>query len=976
VNPTSVTETGNAPRVARPPKDDQRPKTVIGELKSPPEPTRTSQATPLPLPQPKLQKPARKKAPQKPPKRAKKQQSAKAVRKRKSVKKPRKTGRRLAILAATAGLALCLAMVPVYLLYRHITHDLPTNEALRTYQPPTVTEVYDYKGALLGEIYEQRRYVLPLEEIPEVVQNAFIATEDADFWNHGGVDYVGLTRAVLNELKGGQKSQGASTITMQVTRNFLLTRAKTYERKLKEIILARRMEQTYEKRHILFLYLNELYLGSGAYGVEAAARTYFGKNVADVTLAEAALIAGLAPAPTTYSPHKNWAKARTRQEYVLSRMLETSHITKEQYEQAIAEKVKIVKEDNPFLKAAPHFTEHVRRFLVTKYGHNRVYNEGLKVRTTCDLALQKKAQESITKAVHVADQRVGFRRNDLVTLKTNSEISERRAAQEKEMLAAFQLKRDPAHGRVAPPKISETEEGVVYEAVVLEVKEKWAKIGIGAHDGLIPLTLARWAYDPNPKRSWKGRRQSTLLERVDGDDDGKRDGSIMRAGDIIEVKVRAKSTKNLPKDMKKYVSGTPGEKEDLVLAALWQTPEVEGALLSYQVETGAVRAMVGGADYTRSEFNRATQSVRQVGSTFKPIVYASAIDTERVTAATMVTDAPLAYATTNDFIWKPSNYGRDYLGNITLRKALALSRNTCTIKVLELIDPGMNKEIVYNFARALGIGGLPTHQLPEDWIPSPKNDHLCPWIREEPQFTICTDRLPPKDPNISNTKHRQLMGPNDVYMCRACDMSMALGTSSLTMEELLRAYSTFASGGALIEPYYIEQVLDRDDNVLESHQPKKFAQVITPEVASITTWLLQGVATGGTGARAYNELRVPVAGKTGTTDDHKDTWFVGFTSSLITGTWIGYDKPRSLGAGHTGGKTALPPWIAYMKEAKKTYAAKSFPMRGNIEWANIDEEKGIHVTSGGRAFPFITGTVPESSGVAAGQVTAEDLTEL
>ena len=388
----------------------------------------------------------------------------------------------------------------------------------------------------------------------------------------------------------------------------------------------------------------------------------------------------------------------------------------------------------------------------------------LQVTTTCDLKLQRIAQEAVTENVYGVDQRMGFRRNNIEVLGSDEAIEARRQEHEKAIAKAWARKQDSA-GRVDAPETSVLEAGQVYDAVILGVKKNYATVGIGSHEAIIPIAWSGWVYDPNPKLSWRYRTQKDLTQRVDGDDDGRKEGAILRKGDVVLVKVEALSTKE--KKVAKAFNGTPGASKEYVAAKLWQSPEVEAALMSYDVDTGAVRAMVGGADFRKSQFNRATQSRRQVGSTFKPLVYAAAVETRKVTAASTVADAPLAFATNADFIWKPANYGNDYLGNITLRKALAMSRNTCTVRVLESIDPGMNEDVIYDFARSLGIGGPPSHTIPESRIATPENDVLCPWIREEKDFKICMDRFPAKDPNISNTRHRELMGPDDVYQCRA-----------------------------------------------------------------------------------------------------------------------------------------------------------------------------------------------------------------
>lgn len=899
----------------------------------------------------------------------------KAAKPRKAKKaKPPKSKRRRRLLPRLAGMALvALILLAIaggivgFVGYSHYSKQLPTLEALRAYQPPTVTTVYDHEGQLLGEIYEQRRYVTPIEEIPEHVQQAFTSAEDKAFWSHGVVNWTGLVRATIVNFTTGEKSQGASTITMQVTRNFLLTRDKTYERKIKEIILAQRIEQAYDKEHILYLYLNELYLGSGAYGVEAAARTYFGKHVQDLSIAEAALIAGLAPAPSTYSPHQNFDRAKVRQGYVLDRMLADGHISQSEYDTAKAEELVIIERSNEFLEMAPYFTEHVRRYIVETYGHDRVYNEGLQVTTTCDLDLQQVAQDAVKKGVHEVDQRMGFRREGLETIPVSA-IPERRAAVESEIIDAWVQEHDPA-GQLERPATSTLEQGELYTGILTEVDRGWAKVAIGSHEALIPLEWSKWVFVPDPARSWRYRTQDNLTQVVDWDGDGTDDGAILQVGDVVRVKVMALSTQD--EEVADAFNRTPGADTPLVAAHLWPDNEVEAALLSYELDSGAVRAMVGGSDFADSEFNRATQAYRQVGSTFKPIVYAAAIESKKVTAASMVTDGPLAFATNSDFIWKPSNYSNTYLGNITLRKALALSRNTCTVRVLDRIDPGMNDDIVYTFVRKLGIGGPPAHTLGEDWQVTPETDHLCPWIPETRDSTICMDRFPEKDPTLTDSAHRRMLGPDDNYQCRACDLSMGLGSASLTMSELMRAYSAFGSGGKLIEPYYIEEVRDRDGNVLEQHQATEPVQVLDPGVASITTWLMQGVVQGGTAGRA-SSLGLHLAGKTGTTNDEKDMWFVGFNPDVITAVWVGYDQPRSLGVSSTGGRTALPIWMDYMRVAVPREEDRPFRMSG-VEFAQIEEETGRRVTSGGRSYPFLPDTVPESTGISAGQVSIDDL---
>lgn len=869
--------------------------------------------------------------------------------------------------ALAAGALLSLAVAGGG--YWYYSQDLPTVEVLRAYEPPTVTVVTDSRGEVLGEIFNERRYVVPLDEIPKHVQNAFIAAEDANFWNHGGIDYMGIARAFGRNALQGRMAQGASTITQQVARNFLLTRDKKLERKIKEVILSWRIEDTYDKEHVLYLYLNEIFLGNQAYGVEAASRAYYGKSVRDISVAEAAILAGLPQRPSDYAPNKHWERAKERQRYVLGQMRDKGYLTVAEHDAALAEEVAIVANSNAFREQAPWFTEHVRRYLVEKYGEEAVLRQGLQVKTTCDLRLQQVAQGAVTRGVEETDLRMGFRRAGLTHLGDADAIAARRASDEAAMRKREALEADPAGRKPAPAK-SALRVGVHYDAVVLEVAPRWARLGIGEHEAVVPIAWSDWVYEPDPTRSWRDRLATDFTALVDTDGDGTRDGAILQVGDVVTAEIAGPSTQD-PK-VAGVFTGSPGASRDLVAARLHQDPEVEGALFSMDLSTGAVRAMVGGADFGETQFNRAVQSRRQVGSTFKPIVYAAAIGAKKVTAASVFADAPIAFATTEDFVWKPSNYSNDYLGNITIRRALALSRNTVTVRVIE----GLHDDEVYRFARALGIGGPPTHALPADHVPSPKNDLLCPWLREERTSTICVDHFPPRiDPDVTNTAHRAALKDDEVHMCRACDYSMALGSASLTMEELTRAYSAFPSGGKLVEPYYVEEVRDRHGDVLETHAVTEHPQVIPADVASIATWLLEGVVSEGTGSQAKRDLGlVGLGGKTGTTNDEKDAWFVGFTPNVITSVWVGYDQPRSLGVSSTGGRTSLPIWVDYMKEAAPKSEDRAFTLRGALESANVDEATGERVTSGGRTYPFLPGTVPEGTGGEAGQLSLQDLT--
>lgn len=769
--------------------------------------------------------------------------------------------------------------------------DLPTLETLETYRPPTVTVVYDRNGELLGEIYEQRRYVVPMEDIPEHVQYAFMAAEDANFENHAGVDPMGIARAMIANLKAGGMAQGASTITQQVARNFLLTKDKKISRKIKEMILATRVEEAFSKDRILYLYLNEIYLGSGAYGVEAAARIYFDKHVQDLTLAEAAILAGLPQRPSDYSPHRHWDKAKARQTYVLGQMLDKGFISQAEHDAALKEEISVVRGENPIRKLAPYYTEHVRRHLVDEYGFDRVYNEGLVVHTTCDLKLQQVAQTAVTEHITEQDAKFGWR-GPLETLKGDAAIQARRDAQEQTMRELDQFLADNARREPVPAK-SSLRADERFEAVVLSVEKKHAIVGIGSHEAVIPLSWTKWGFEPNTERSWRYRASTDMTD-------------TLNPGDVVMVTVASVSAEE-----QKNLEGYPAAK-GRAAAKLYQDPELQGALLSYDLESGAVIAMVGGVDIEDSEFNRAIQAKRQVGSTFKPIVYATALNERKFTAGSMVLDAPLTFYDHNrDEMWKPGNYGGDYLGNISLRRGLALSRNVVTVRVLDVIG----LQPVYDMARNLGI--------------------------ESPM---------------------------------ELDLSMGLGSGSISMIEMARAYSVFATYGKKVDPYFIERVEDRDGEILERHKQVTHPQVLDPTVAGIVTWLLHEVATAGTGA-ATNRLGTHVAGKTGTTNDFKDGWFTGFSDGIVTTTWAGYDTPRSMGVSSTGGRVSLPMWMAFMEAAWTKEMDKPFdPIPGAV-YAPIDESTG-NVARGGRSMPFVPGTVPDNVVGEVGQTSASDTVEI
>lgn len=910
----------------------------------------------------------------------------------------------------------------VFAIFNHYSSEVPSVEDLREYTPPTVTTLYDRNGKLLGEIYEKRRYVREYKDFPQHLINAFLAAEDANFWEHKGVDYTGIVRAVVRNALKGKKAQGASTITQQVAKNFLLSSEKTYARKIKEVILAQRIEETFSKEHILYLYLNQIYLGSGAYGVEAASRVYFNKHVEELTLAESAIIAGLPQRPADYSPHIHWEKARTRQEYVLQQLLEKKFIDQATYDEALNTKVRIYKEDNPFLTQAPHYTEHVRRYLVDTYGFDKVYNDGLDVITACDLDLQQVAQQAVYENVAKASRSQGYE-GPIQTLQGDAiqkyieeqENILREQSAEPGLIIAEQTNKEA--GYFPKPDKSILREKQIYDAVVTEVDKKHAFVQIGSHKMIIPLSWSKWGYKPDPEQSFKRRSIKQMTD-------------MLHVGDVIKVRVEtldAKSEENL----KDYA---PINNITIPAGQVWKDPELEGALFSYRVtnsspdafDQGAVISMVGGYDYTESEFNRATQAQRQVGSTFKPIVYAQAIASRNFTVASTLLDGPLVYSTGRK-LWQPGNYGGDFLGEITLREALQKSRNVCTIRVLDkvslesifqLAGPGMligydspvrkrrhipmTESCENGISETSSVAGMQwctttdgskcsvvraeqeyftqkdsegqsvktTLDVPKTCLDEPFEKNGEKWCHScDVNLRVCAwipiTRVPEREPCVD----ARLV--NDTIMCRTCDLSMGLGSSSLTMVELVRAYSVFATYGNLIEPYFIESVKDRDGTIIEKHEPVLPKEVLSPSVAGITNWLLVQVATGGTAAKT-NKLKLHVAGKTGTTNDFFDAWFVGYNPDILAATWVGYDTPRSMGASFTGGDISLPIWMDFMKEAVPKDKNSNFPSIPGVSWPKINLKNGL-LASDGLAMPMLPGTEPNNIIGSSTQKTVEDL---
>lgn len=738
--------------------------------------------------------------------------------------------------AAFLVCAVVVAALAGFAFYMQLTRSLPSVHALKNYHPPLVSSVYAADGSLIAEFFIERRYVIPLGEVPSQLIKAFLAAEDVRFYEHRGIDLLGIVRASLKNLQAGEIIQGGSTITQQVVKSLLLTPERTWIRKLKEAILAYRIDQYLTKDEILFIYLNQIYFGGGAYGVEAAARTYFDKHASELTLAESALLAGLPKAPSRFSPLHNFAVARERQTYVIQRMVETGFITAEDGRKALAEPLNFGKPRRWTLRDMDTFTEEVRRLVEAKYGKDGLYKEGLRITTTLDPRAQDLAEKAVNQGVRELDRR--HRRYRGLNVNVPKEDW-------------------PGTLRILKERNGDLSKGQVVSALVLNFDPKTltSQLNLGSGSGVLPPSGWDWTQASN-----------------------KRAGRMFRTGDVVRVRLDKQN---------------PDKTWSTILE---QDPGMEGSFLAMVPETGRVLCMVGGRDFEKSQFNRATQAVRQPGSAFKPIIYAAALD-KGYTEASILVDSPVTYDDNSlRGAWSPSNYDRRFWGSMTLRKALVNSRNVVTVKLLN--DIGVDYAI--NYARHLGI----------------------------------TSPLTPT-------------------------LSLALGASDVTLMELLTAYSPFANLGERIAPYLIERIHDRHGNLLEEHHVNRVS-VISPQTAYIVNHILQGVVEEGTGQKA-KEIGRPAAGKTGTTNEMRDAWFIGFTPTVLAGAWVGYDDHAvSLGKGETGGRAACPIWVYFMKEYLKDQPVLSFPIPSGIVFAKMNPTSGYVSSSSdaGGVYAAFAGSLP------------------
>ena len=746
------------------------------------------------------------------------------------------SARKITLTLLVVAAILVGAVLGVFFSY---SSDLPEVSSLENYRPNIITQVFARDGSLVGQFSIERRVVVRFQDIPPILRNAIIAVEDADFWKHMGLNPWRVAGAALANLRSGRKAQGFSTLTMQLSRILFLTPEKTYERKVKEVILAFQIERSFTKEEIFSLYCNQVPFGHGNYGVEAASQFYFDKSIGALTLAEAALLAGLPQRPARLSPIEYPERAMERRNHVLDRMAEEKYITEVEAEVAKKTPLNLRPKHEP-PSGAPHFVEEVRKYLEREYGSQRIYQGGLSVYTTLDPALQQAAMRAVTEGLRALDRRTrGFVRP-----------SETALGRWKDPAAAVLPEWD------RPLVVNDVVRGVVLQSdhagALVRIAHCQARVGL-------------------PEIAWTG---------------GKRVDDVLPRGAIAPFRILAKGSEAAPTD---------------VHVMLEQEPEVEAALLALDVRSGAIRAMVGGYDFERSKFNRATQAMRQTGSAFKPIIYTAAIERGAWNPSTIIVDSPISFPNPwTKEVWTPHNYDGAFLGPIPLRRAIEQSRNIPAIKTLQHIGI----PVAIEYARKLGI----------------------------------TSELPPYLP-------------------------LALGAGDVSLIELTAAFATFANQGLRMRPYLIERVTDRDGNVIEQTHPQA-TDAIRADAAYIMTSLLRGVVERGTAARARS-LKRPIAGKTGTTNDWTDGWFVGFEPSLATGVWVGYDdKRKSLCRGCDGAHTALPIWMDFWKQGMENRPIEDFPVPGNIVFVPVDDmgRPTRPGTPGARMEVFVAGTeraVPE-----------------
>ena len=734
------------------------------------------------------------------------------------------------LVLAISGI-LVLAILSISILWA-FSNNLPDYKFLKNYKAPVSSKVYSGDGELVSDFSTEKRIFVPYNAIPEKIINSFLSAEDKNFFNHPGVDAKGVLRAIINNISNvlsSKRLEGASTITQQVAKNFLLTNEVSLNRKIKEAILAFRIERALSKERILELYLNQIYLGGGTYGVAAASLEYFDKPITDLTYVESALLAALPKAPSRYNPYKNKKLAKFRRDLVIKNLLDNNFINSAQYNSFIREEIKLKKRKKILLENSLYYVEDVRKDILDKFGYDKVYKEGLNIKTPLDLNLQTIATEALRDGLIAYDKRKGWR--------------------------------GPLDNKVYSEEWSKD-----LKKLKLEKVFNW--------DLAIVKNINKFSIEIETDKNETG-----IIEYKDINWIKKETSEIFKKGDIIFVKKIKKG-----------------------IYSLKQIPEVNGSIVVMDPFTGRVLAMTGGFSFKQSEFNRASQALRQPGSAFKPFIYALALEND-YTPSSLVLDAPLVLEQGTDLkLWKPQNYGKKFYGLSTLRTGIEKSRNLMTVRISQ--DLGLNK--IVDFSKKLKIYDNPNELL-----------------------------------------------------------SISLGSAETTLLKLSSAYSSFVNGGKLVTPILIDRIQDSEGNTilntdnrvcnkcdeishLGNQYPNiidNFEQIFSPETAYQMTSILEGVVQRGTG-KGLRDLNLDLAGKTGTTNKNTDTWFIGFTSKLLVGVYVGHDNPKSLGKRETGAKTAMPIFKNFIKNSTKKKDARPFKVANDVVMMVVDSETGEKASFG------------------------------
>tara|TARA_B100000586_G_C20111855_1_gene430435 strand:+ start:146 stop:2485 length:2340 start_codon:yes stop_codon:yes gene_type:complete len=719
-----------------------------------------------------------------------------------------------------------LSFVAIIAILWVYSNKLPDYKFLKMYKPAVSSKLYSGGGDLVSDFSSEKRIFVPYDTIPKVVINSFLSAEDKNFFSHPGVDAKGIMRAVIKNISNlisSKRLEGASTITQQVAKNFLLSNEVSINRKIKEAILAFRIERALSKERILELYLNQIYLGEGSYGIASASLEYFDKPISKLNYAESALLAALPKAPSKYNPYKNIDLAKYRRNLVIKNLLENSHINKSKYNELVNSDIKLSKRKKIYLEDARYYVEDVRKYLVDKYGFEKIYKQGLTIKTPINLKLQAIATQSLREGLEDYDKRKGWR---------GPILNKKNIIQWNKDLEKYKLEKSIGWNLAIIKKINKFS---------LEIETENKKQGIIKYKDM----------------SW-------IKKDLD---------KTFKLGDIVYVKKIKKNLFNLK-----------------------QVPKANGGIVILNPYTGRVLAMSGGFSFKLSEFNRATQAQRQPGSAFKPFVYALALE-NNFTPSSVVLDAPIVLDQGEDLkMWKPENYGKKFYGPSTIRTGVEKSRNLMTVRIAQQI--GIKK--VAKFAKNLRI-----YENPKELL------------------------------------------------------SISLGSEETTLLKLTSAYCSFVNGGKLIEPIFLDRIQDSEGNTIYNSEkrvckkcdkisylgnevPKiedRFNKIFSEETAYQITSILEGVIKRGTG-RGLKDLKLDLAGKTGTTNDNTDAWFVGYTSNLVVGVYVGHDEPQSLGRYETGSKTAMPIFKSFIKKAIKKGDARPFKVSKNIKFLVVDQKTG------------------------------------